>query len=145
MPLLRFPPPLAPNAPSPAPSPRPSITRKANPYIYANQSPPPPPPPPQKGFTVSTHKLICPTCPCFPSPILIKNQASTSLKTPPSPHQLFEVQDSLDELMHFLPKLSVLFPLKNGFYSYRAQTAQHHPVDPDTYTVVARGVAGLYP
>ena len=31
----------------------------------------------------------------------------------------------------------------HGFYSFRAQTA--FPVDPDSYTVVARGVADLYP
>ena len=34
---------------------------------------------------------------------------------------------------------------KNGFYSFRAQTDEDHPVDPDSYTVVARGVADLYP
>ena len=34
--------------------------------------------------------------------------------------------------MHFLPQLSDFVPLKNGFYSFRAQTDKHHPVDPDT-------------
>ena len=53
---------------------------------------------------------------------------------------------TLDKLMHFRPKLSDSVPLKNGFYSFRAQTDQyHHPVDRDSYTVVARGVADLYP
>ena len=48
--------------------------------------------------------------------------------------------------MHFLPQLSDYVPLRNGFYSFRAQTAYHHPVDPDSYTAVgARGVADLYP
>ena len=46
--------------------------------------------------------------------------------------------------MHFLPQLSDFVPLRNGFYSFRAQTASHHPVDPDSYTVVVRGVADLY-
>ena len=47
--------------------------------------------------------------------------------------------------MHFLPQLSDFVPLKNGFYSFRAQTGEHQPVDPDSYTVVPRGVADLYP
>ena len=47
----------------------------------------------------------------------------TSLKTPPSPHRLCDLQYSLDKLMHFLPQLSDLVPLRNGFYSFRAQTA----------------------
>ena len=47
--------------------------------------------------------------------------------------------------MHFLPQLSDFVPLKNGFYSFRAQTEYYHPVDPDSYTVVQRGVADLYP
>ena len=66
-------------------------------------------------------------------------------KTPPSPHRLYDLHHTLDKLMHFLPQLSDFVPLKNGFYSVRAQTDQHHPVDPDSYTVVARGVADLYP
>ena len=52
---------------------------------------------------------------------------------------------SLDKLMHFLPQRSDFVPLKNGFYGFRAQADQHHPVDPDSYTVVARGTADLYP
>ena len=32
------------------------------------------------------------------------NQAPTSSKTPPSPHRLFDLQDSLDKQMHFLPQ-----------------------------------------
>ena len=48
--------------------------------------------------------------------------------------------------MPFLPRLSSFVPLKNGFYSLRAQIDQHHPVDPGTsYTaVVPRGLADLY-
>ena len=52
-----------------------------------------------------------------------KNRAPTSFKTPPSPRRLFDVQDSLDKLMHFLPQLSVFFPLRSGLYSFRVQTA----------------------
>ena len=41
--------------------------------------------------------------------------------------------------MHFLAQLSDFFPLNTAFYSFRAQTNQHHPVDLGTsYTVVAR-------
>ena len=47
--------------------------------------------------------------------------------------------------MHFLSQLSDFSPLKNGLNSFRAQTDEHHPVDPDSYTVVARGVADPYP
>ena len=75
-----------------------------------------------------------------------QNQAPTSCITPPPPHRIFDLQDSLDKLMHFLPQLSAFVPLRNGLYSFCAQTAQHHPVvDPDSYTVVASGVADLYP
>ena len=76
---------------------------------------------------------------------------STSLKTPPSPHQLFDLQDSLDKLMHFLRQLSDFVPLRNGFYSFvvfahrLTNITLLDPVDPDSYTVVARGVADLYP
>ena len=42
-------------------------------------------------------------------------------------------------------QLAGFVPFKNGFYSFRAQTDEHHPVDPDSYTVVARGVADPYP
>ena len=65
-------------------------------------SPPPPPPLP---------------------PSFDQNQAPTSLKTPPSPHRIFDLQDSLDKLMHFLPQLSDFVALGNRFYSFRAQTA----------------------
>ena len=48
--------------------------------------------------------------------------------------------------MHFLPQLSDFVPLRNGFYlSFPRTDDKHHPVDPDSYTVVARGVAYLYP
>ena len=47
--------------------------------------------------------------------------------------------------MHFLPHLSDFVPVKNKLYSFRAQTDEHHPVDPDSYAVVARGVTDLYP
>ena len=81
---------------------------------------------PREGFIVPTHKLNCPTRPppSPPPPPLPfdQNQAPTSLKTPPYPHRLFDLQDSLDKLMHFLPQLSDFVPLRNGFYSFRAQT-----------------------
>ena len=49
-------------------------------------------------------------------------------------------------LLKCLPQLSDFVPLKNGFYSFRAQTDYHHPVDPGTsYTVVPTGVADLFP
>ena len=47
---------------------------------------PPPPPPPPKYF-----------------------------KTPPSPHQLVDLQDSINKLMHFLPQLSDFVPLTTSF------------------------------
>ena len=63
----------------------------------------------------------------FPSPptplAFDQNQAPTSFKTPASPHRLFDLQDSLDKRIHFLSQLSDFVPLRNGFYSYRAQTA----------------------
>ena len=65
--------------------------------------------------------------------------------TPPSPHWLYDLQDTLDKLMHFLPQLSDFVPPKNKFYSFRAQTDLRHPVDPDSYVVVPRGAADLYP
>ena len=52
-----------------------------------------------------------------------QNQALTSFKTPPSPHRIFDFQDSLDKLMHSLPQLSDFVPFRNGLYSFRAQTA----------------------
>ena len=68
-------------------------------------------------------KLSCPARPPLPPPLPFdQNQAPTSLKTPPSRHRLFDLQDSLDKRMHFLPQLSDFAPLRNGFYSFRAQT-----------------------
>ena len=52
------------------------------------------------------------------------------------------------EIVHlriFPSQLSDFVPLRNGFYSFRAQTDLNHPVDPDSYTVAVRGVADLYP
>ena len=46
--------------------------------------------------------------------------------------------------MNFLPQLSDLIPLQNGFYSFRAQTDQRHPVDPDSYTVWLQGESPTY-
>ena len=81
---------------------------------------------PLKGFIASTHKLTCPTRLLPPPPAqlaLDQNQAPTSFKTPPSPHRLFDLQDSLDKRIHFPPQLSEFVPLRNGFYSFSAQTA----------------------
>ena len=66
------------------------------------------------------HKLCCPARPhplCPPSrPPFDQTQALTSLKTPPSPHRLFDSQDSLDKRMHFFQQqLSDFDPLRNGF------------------------------
>ena len=63
------------------------------------------------GFIVSTHRLSCPARPAAPPPPfpLDQTQAPTSLKTSPSPHRLFDLQDSLDKLMHFPPQLAVRF------------------------------------
>ena len=33
-------------------------------------------------------------------------------------HRLYDLQDTLDKLMHFLPQLSDFVPLKNGLYSF---------------------------
>ena len=43
-------------------------------------------------------------------------------RTPPSSHRLFDLPNLLGKLMHFLPQLSDFVTLKNGFYSFRAQT-----------------------
>ena len=64
---------------------------------------------PLKRFIVSTHRLSPPPPPPPPPLPLDQTQAPTSLKTPPSPHELFDLQDSLDILMHFLPQLAVRF------------------------------------
>ena len=45
-----------------------------------------------------------------------QNQALTSFKTPPSPHRIFDFQDSLDKLMHFLPhSCQILSPSETGY------------------------------
>ena len=66
---------------------------------------------PLEGFIVSADRLSCPP----PLP-LVQTPASKPLKSPPSPHQLYDLQEILDELMHFLPQLSYFVHLKNGFY-----------------------------
>ena len=101
-----------------------------------------------KGFRVSVHRLSCPVrSPLPPSPLpFVQTQAPKPFQTPSSPCRLCDLQDTLDKLTHFLPQLSDFVTLQNGFYSFRAQTDYHHPVDPGTiYTVVPRGVADLYP
>ena len=90
---------------------------------------------PRKGNRVSAHRWSCPARPPPPPLPLVQTQASTPLKTPPSPHRLYDLQDTLDKLMPFLPQLSDFIPLKNGFYSFRAQTDEHHPVDPGKATM----------
>ena len=60
------------------------------------------------------------------------NQAPTSLKTPPSPHRIFDLQDSLDKLMHFLPQLSDFVPLRNRFI-----VSAHRPPNITLLTLVA--------
>ena len=71
-----------------------------------------------------------PTLPPPPRLPLAQTQAPTPLKTPPSPDRLYDLQDTLDNLMHFLPQLSDFVPIKNGFYSFRAQTDKYLPLDP---------------
>ena len=67
---------------------------------------------PLLGFIVSAHTHIeMPRPPVF-----------FLFLTPPSPHRLYDLQDTLDKLMHFLPQLSDFVSLKNGFYSFRVQT-----------------------
>ena len=66
-----------------------------------------------------------PPPPPFPPPPTLafdQNQAPESFKTRPSPHRLFDLQGSLDKRIHFPPQLSDFVPLRNGFYSFRAQT-----------------------
>ena len=72
---------------------------------------------PLEGFIVSAHILSYPPLP------LVQTQTPAPLKTPPSPHRLFDLQYSLDKLMHFLPQRPDFVPLRNGFYSFRAQSA----------------------
>ena len=81
---------------------------------------------PLEGFIVCAHRLRCPArfLPPLPPPLpLVQTQAPRLLETPPSHHQLCDLQDTLDKLMHFFPQLSDFIPLKKGFYSFRAQTA----------------------
>ena len=100
---------------------------------------------PRKGLIVSTHRLSCPTGPPPPCYLLTK-------PWPPRPYKLRPPLTGystcrihlVDKLMHFLSQLSHCVPLRKGFYSFRAQTDYHHPVDSDSYTVVARGAADLY-
>ena len=67
------------------------------------------------------NELPRPRRPAPPLP-LVQTQATTPLETLPSPHRLYDLKDTLDKLMHFLPQLSDFVPLRNGFYSFRAQT-----------------------
>ena len=60
--------------------------------------------------------------PLLCSYIFVQTQAPTPLKSPPSPHRLYDLQDTLDKLMHFLPQLSDFVPLTNRFCSFRAHT-----------------------
>ena len=73
----------------------------------------------------SLHAQIAP----FPPPrlqtrsLLIKTRPPRPSNTPPHPpHRLFDLQDPLDKRIHFPSQLSDFVPLKNGFYSVRAQT-----------------------
>ena len=52
----------------------------------------------------------------------VERTDTTSFKTPPPPYRLFDLQDSPDKRIHFPPQLSDFVPLRNGFYSVRAQT-----------------------
>ena len=73
--------------------------------------------------TVRRRPRSPPPFPPPPSPLPFdQNQPPTSFQTPPSPHRLFDLQDSLDERIHLLPQLSDFVPLRNGFYSFCAQT-----------------------
>ena len=48
--------------------------------------------------------------PPLPAPLsLVQTQAPTSMKSPPFPHGLYDSQDTLDKLMHFVPQLAVRF------------------------------------
>ena len=60
---------------------------------------------------------------CPPSLPLVQPHAPTPVKTLPSPHRLYDLQDTLDKLMHFLlQSLPDLVPGENGLKSFRAQT-----------------------
>ena len=73
--------------------------------LHAQIAPPPPPPRPLKARS-----------------LLIKTRPPRSSKPAPPPHWLFDLQDSLDKRIHFPPQLSDFVLLRNGFYSFRAQT-----------------------
>ena len=98
-------------------------------------------------FIVSEHRLSSRPPPPPPALPLVHTQAPTPLKSPPSPHRLYYFQDILDKLMHFLPQLSDFVPLRNVFFF----VVSAHRLTKVTlltlisYTVVARGVADLYP
>ena len=82
---------------------------------------------PLKGFIVSAHRLSCLRSPAPPPPSpaalpLVQTLAPTRFRSPPSPHRLHDLLDILDKRVYFLPQLSDFVPLKNGFYSFRAQT-----------------------
>ena len=103
------------------------------------------------GRIFSLHARIARPSPPFPHPLqhplaFDQNQSPTSFKTPPPSHRLFDLQDTLYLINGYvsLHSCQILSPLRNGFYSFRAQTDWNHPVDPDSYTVVVRGVADLY-
>ena len=54
---------------------------------------------------------------------IVQTHAPTPFQAPPSPHRLFDLQDSLDKLIHFVPQLSDFVPLRNVFFfSFREQT-----------------------
>ena len=63
----------------------------------------------------------------FPPPLLFllfkRPTASPKyLNSPPSLHWLYDLQHTLNKLMHFLPHLSDFVRLKNGFNSFSEQT-----------------------
>ena len=83
---------------------------------------------PLKRFLVSTHRLRCPARPRPPPSLhLVQTQALTPLEIPPSPHRLYDLQDTLNELMHFLPVRSDFSLLKNGFYTPHKEKKKSPP------------------
>ena len=59
----------------------------------------------------------------LPPPLpLVQTPVPTPLKSPPSSHWLYDLQDALDKLINIFPQLSDFVPLKNGFYSFHEQT-----------------------
>ena len=78
---------------------------------------------PLNGFIVSTHRLSCPALPASAPPLpLVQTQPPMHFKTPTSLHRLYDIQGSVDKLVHFLPQLSDFIPLIIGLFSFRAQT-----------------------